>query len=84
MTGIQEKSRKLAVVKQNQLQLDSKPVMTANLDNIHEIYNIFCQKKRMHAYFIKLFDCFVLSQMLNTKRWKSNFYSLSKKTYDIL
>ena len=30
--------------------------MTANLENIHEIYNIFCQKNRMNADIINLFD----------------------------
>ena len=32
--------------------------MTANLENIHEIYNIFCQKNRMNADIIHLFDRF--------------------------
>ena len=32
--------------------------MTANLENIHEIYNIFCQKNRMNADIINLFDRF--------------------------
>lgn len=38
--------------------------MTANLDNIHEIYNIFCQKNRMTGDIINLFDRFRLSQTL--------------------
>ena len=38
--------------------------MTANLENIHEIYNIFCQKNRMNADIINLFDHFHLSQTL--------------------
>ena len=38
--------------------------MTANLENIHEIYNIFCQKNRMNADIINLFDHFHLSQRL--------------------
>lgn len=38
--------------------------MKANLDNIHEIYNIFCQKNRMNADIINLFDRFRLSQTL--------------------
>ena len=38
--------------------------MTANLENIHEIYNIFCQKNRMNADIIHLFDHFHLSQTL--------------------
>ena len=38
--------------------------MTANLENIHEIYNIFCQKNRMNADIINFFDHFHLSQTL--------------------
>ena len=38
--------------------------MTANLENIHEIYNIFCQKNRMNADIINLFDHFHLSKRL--------------------
>ena len=38
--------------------------MTANLENIHKIYNIFCQKNRMNADIINLFDHFHLSQRL--------------------
>ena len=38
--------------------------MTANLENIHEIYNIFCQKNRMNADIINFFDHFYLSQTL--------------------
>ena len=40
------------------------PVMTANIENIHEIYNIFCQKTRINADIINLFDHFHLSQRL--------------------
>ena len=39
--------------------------MTANLDNIHEIYNIFIQKNRMHADIITLFRRFQLSRTLS-------------------
>ena len=39
--------------------------MTANLDNIHEIYNIFLQKNRMHADIITLFRRFQLSRTLS-------------------
>ncbi len=35
--------------------------MKANLENIHEIYNIFCQKNRMSANISILFDRFHLS-----------------------
>ena len=38
--------------------------MTANLENIHEIYNIFCQKNRVNADIINLFDQFHLSLTL--------------------
>lgn len=38
--------------------------MKANLENIHEIYNIFCQKNRMNADIINLFGHFHLSQTL--------------------
>ena len=39
--------------------------MTANLDNIHEIYNIFIQKNRMHSDIITLFRRFQLSRTLS-------------------
>ena len=39
--------------------------MAANLDNIHEIYNIFLQKNRMHADIITLFSRFQLSRTLS-------------------
>ena len=39
--------------------------MAANLDNIHEIYNIFLQKNRMHADIITLFRRFQLSRTLS-------------------
>ena len=38
--------------------------MKANLENIHEIYNIFSQKNRMNVDIINLFGCFHLSQTL--------------------
>ena len=38
--------------------------MKANLENNHEIYNFFCQKDRMNAAVIYLFDRFRLSQTL--------------------
>lgn len=34
--------------------------MGANLDNIHEIYNILCHKNEKNAYIIMLFSRFLL------------------------
>ena len=62
--GVWRKSCKLASEKKTNCNLNSAPVMTANLENIHEIYNIFCQKNRMNADIINLFDHFHLSQRL--------------------
>ena len=53
-----KKSCKLASEKTTNCSLNSAPVMAANLENIHEIYNIFCQKNRMNADIINLFDRF--------------------------
>ena len=38
----------LVVSKQSQLNSNINPDMTANLDNIHEIYNLFSQKNCIH------------------------------------
>ena len=38
--------------------------MKANLENIHDLYNIFCQKNRMNADIIYLFGRLYLSQTL--------------------
>ena len=35
--------------------LNSALIMTANLENIHDIYNIFCRKNRMNADIIKYY-----------------------------
>ena len=39
--------------------------MTANLENIHEKYNVFLQKNRMHPDIIILFILFQLSRTLS-------------------
>ena len=40
------------------------PVMTANIENIHEIYNIFCKKNSHERRHYQSFDHFHLSQRL--------------------
>ena len=47
--------------------------MAANLDNIHEIYNIFIQKNRMHADIITLFRRFHLSRTLSRLKMEKRF-----------
>lgn len=41
--------------------------MTAKLENIHDKYNIFCQKNRTNADIISLFEHFHLSLTMNSR-----------------